>query len=119
MDKQREKFLKILRIEMEDLENDIALLEDVTERRNQEHEITDYVLMENMALLKKELGCVHTLLQDLDAFPLEQYDSLEETAQGVKGFFREETKKHGFPPAVYQLVDRKIEKVARYVGNIK
>ncbi len=112
---KKEKLIRILRIELEDLEDDIALLEETAEERREKHEITNYVLLENLALLKKESGCIQVLMDSIETLELDRYGSLEDAAAGLKEHFREMARENGFPGAVYRLVDRKIDKVVQYV----
>ena len=46
------KFLRILKVELEDLEEDINTLAGLTAKRRQDRAITEYVHMENISLFK-------------------------------------------------------------------
>jgi hypothetical protein len=48
-------FIAILEVELQDLEHDIQLLMADSEERHNHEEISNYVYMENLALLQKEL----------------------------------------------------------------
>jgi hypothetical protein len=47
------KYLGILKIELEDLEEDPAVLRDLYTERDQRREITYYACLENVALVKE------------------------------------------------------------------
>ena len=49
------KYLDILKIELEDLIVDLEFSEAILSKRLKEHEITEYVFLENISLLKKEI----------------------------------------------------------------
>ena len=109
------KYLKVLRIELEDLETDLAVMKDLYDLREQQEEITDYVFLENVALLKSEIAGVESLIRSIDDIPVERFQHLDEFVDYIDSLFRERTKHSGYPESVYALVRRKLSKVSRYI----
>ncbi len=114
MDEKR-KFLEILRIEIDDLAEDIAALEEHTRGRGATGEITDYVLRENVAVLERERHGVAAVGACLAEVRAESYAALEDLLAGVRARLADRIKCGGFDPVVRALVERKIAKVASYV----
>ncbi len=109
------KYLKVLRIELEDLEADLEVMKDLYDRREAQEEITEYVFLENVSLLKSEIAGVESLIKSIDDIPIEQFSNLDEFVDYVDGLFRERTEHSGYPESVYALVKRKLSKVSRYI----
>ena len=109
------KYLKVLKIELEDLEEDLEVMKELYDRREQRNEITDYVFLENVALLKTEIAGVESLVKSIDDIPVDQFSHLDEFVDYVDALFRERTEHSGYPEAVYALVKRKLSKVSRYI----
>ena len=115
MESKIRKFLEILKIEFEDLISDLEFSETVLAKRLAEHEITEYVFLENIGLLKREMlgiGGVKRLLNDSAA----DLHSVEDIREVVENYFHDEIKAAGLPNVVFLLVNRKLDKVARYMS---
>ena len=114
----KEKYLAILRIELEDLHEDIeGLIRHATEERESGH-LTNYVFMENLALFKNELLGVDAFDRILDELDLETFATLEEMVAYLKTDFREKVKSVGLAEAIDVLVERKLDKVLHYVTQV-
>jgi len=89
-------------------------------RRNrcheQKHEITNYVLQENSSLIQAEIAALRSLFKFLDTFSPEGYESLEALAEGVLAKFKELIKKKEYPQALYFLIERRVQKVVKYLA---
>lgn len=109
------KFIKIFRIELEDLEEDINDLIDILEVRKNSQEITNYVYIANKSLLLNEISCVRELLDQMSTIDAYQYESVEALIQGVQERLNRRIKECSFPAAVFNLVERRLSKVGTYV----
>ncbi|HAK46671.1 MAG TPA: hypothetical protein DCO79_12240 [Spirochaeta sp.] len=115
METKTRKYLEILKIELEDLIYDLEFSENVLAKRLQEHEITEYVFLENIGLLKKEiLGIerIKLMLKESD----KQIGSINELRDRIESYFQDEIKSAGLPDVVFLLISRKLEKVCRYMA---
>ena len=109
------KFAKVLRIELEDLEEDLKLLADLYNQREERKEITGYVFLENISLVKSEISGIEQIIRSLDDIVIDSFSSLDEFVEHVDDRFRQKTQDMGFPEAVYALVKRKLLKVSSYI----
>lgn len=104
-------FLAILKVEIEDLQADLELLIAECQRKKDEGKITDYVYMENMALFRHELQATNTFSRIVEKTDYSQFQNLEELINFLRDSFRE----GGYVRAINICIERKINKVARYV----
>lgn len=114
MESRTRKFLEILRIELQDLIYDLELSEDILEKRLNEHQITEYVYMENLSLLKKEILGIERIKRMLSESDV-QINSIEELREKLESYFHDEIKSAGLPNVVFLLVNRKLEKIVKYM----
>jgi hypothetical protein len=112
---EKRKFLEVLRIEIDDLAEDVAALEALTRGRGATGEITDYVLRENVAVLERELRGVAAVRACLAAVRAEDYAALDDLLDALRLRLADRIRCGGFDPVVRSLVERKIAKVASYV----
>ncbi len=114
---QRRKFVEILRIELEDLAEDVKAMEDNTRGRAARGEITEYVLKENLAVLERERRGIAAARDCLAAVRPGDYGSLEEMIADMRSQLDDCIRCGHFEPVVRTLVERRLAKVARYVGQ--
>ena len=111
------KFLRLLRVELEDLKEDLDLFMEVMQARHDSGEITDYVYNENLAVLRNEVMGLHECLRGCaDSESLGQ-GTVQEIADTFKARLHQRLKDHGYVTALYSLVDRRIERIAGYLKS--
>ena len=113
----KKKYINILRIELKDLEQDIAHLIQKCEKEKQESNLPPYIYLENLALFKNELLGLSVFDQILDDVQPDSFTSLEEMIEYLKKRCHEKIDAHGLAEAVNNYVDRRLQKVAKYVEN--
>ena len=109
------KYLEILKIELEDMIMDLELSEEVLAKRLKEHEITEYVFLENISLLKKEiLGIerIKIMLKEAES----SIQSIGDLHEKIETYMLGEIKSAGLPEVVSLLLSRKLEKIGRYMA---
>ena len=111
------KYLKVLRIELEDLEEDLLLMAQIYQQREKDSEITDYVFLENVSLLQSEISGIEQILKSLGTIEGDSFGTLDEMVEHVDSVFRQKTEDANFPEAVYALVKRKLAKVSAYIHS--
>jgi len=109
------RFLDILSLEIEDLENDILDLVRLTEDRLERHEITNYVFLANKGVLLNQLACLKTLMSTLRNLDTRGYADVKELVADVERRIRGCIEASEYPQAVFSLVKRRIDKVYRYL----
>lgn len=108
-------FLKILRAELEDLLEDLHAVEARYRERFANSEITNYVLLENEALLSREEESVRELIISIDGLNSSRYKSVNEIIEDLDAVVREFITNKEYPAAVHRLLRRKMDKVLSYV----
>ncbi|WP_319561175.1 hypothetical protein [Marispirochaeta sp.] len=111
------KFLRILKVELEDLEEDINTLAGLTDKRRQDRAITEYVHMENISLLKQEFAGIKKIVDELDNVELVEQETFTDFIARLKQRTQEIIHNSAYPDAVYLFVERKIDKVADYISS--
>lgn len=115
MKHQQRNFLEILKIELDDLQEDIETLKEICEQKLREGLITNYVHKENMALYENELHAIQTFRQLIKNTNPDQFESLEKMIQSLDEQFMTAMKSCGYARAGHICIKRKILKVANYV----
>ncbi len=115
MKRKIKKYVEILQIELDDLVVDLEFSKSVLEQRLEKHEITEYVFLENLSLLKKEILGVEEVQEILDA-SAEKLHSIEDIRAIVEDYFQKSIKSAGLPNVVLELVNNKLEKVSKYMA---
>lgn len=110
------KFLAILKMELEEIQEDLKSLLEIYRCYEQKHEITNYVLQENSSLIQAEIAAIGSLFKFLDTFSPEGYESLEVLAEEMLVKFKELIKKKEYPQALYYLLERRVQKVVKYLA---
>ena len=115
MTNKTRKYLEILRIELEDLIEDLEFSEEVLTKRFKDHEITEYVFLENIGLLKKEvLGVakVKRMIEEMAG----NFSDTDVLRSKIEIYFDKEIKSAGLPGVVLLLVNRKLDKIDKYIS---
>lgn len=114
MNEKIRKFFGILALEFDDMREGMGMLIKLSEERFRKHEITGYVWTENTALLKREQVVVRMIAERVAALQPEQFESLEEAAEEVRRLIRGMP---GIPQAVPDFIEKRIEKVMKYIND--
>lgn len=119
MIKQKQAFVKILLIELDDLDQDIELLIKEYELKHDKAEISEYVFHENLALMQREFFGVKGFRHTLRNIDPAAFATLEDLHQAVDKLLQEAIREKGLPNSILLLVRRKMDKVLRYIerGN--
>lgn len=113
-----EKYVKILRIELEDLLKDIGMYMETIESEKSCGEITNYVFMENLALVKNEIIGMDIVNSYLDNLDLSQFDSTDQISEKIKADLEKKLKEDGIAHALNIYLERKIDKVNNYIKQL-
>jgi len=108
------KFLAILTIEFEDMQDGMTMLMELAEERFKRHEITGYVWTENTALLKREKSVIKMMSDRISRLEPSMFESLDEAEAEVKKIIRGMP---GIPEAVPDFVEKRIAKVLTYIND--
>lgn len=115
MIEKRKNYLNILRLELEDLHEDIDKLISECDSQKNDCRITNYVYMENLANLKNEILGLDVFSGIIDGTDPGRFNSLDEMIVSLKAAFSESMAEYGIINAIRLMVERKMEKVKKYV----
>jgi hypothetical protein len=107
-------FLRILEAELKDLVEDIQIVEGKHRESYDRLKITQYVFLENSALLEKEHECLKALLKRIFAMKVSDYADVDALSAAVMQEAKAFVERYEFPESVVAFVERKIRKVRRY-----
>ena len=105
----------ILKVEMKDLEEDLSVMEEIYQNKKDDGQITNYVYMENMAVLKEEIRGIEKIITCLNESNPEDYESIDDFISQFTRLCRENQRNVDLPEAVYAMFTRKIHKVKQYI----
>ena len=96
------KFLAIMAVEFEDMQDGMSMLLDLAEERFKKHEITGYVWTENSALLRREKSVIKLLSERIAELEPETFATLDDAVVEVRRIIRGLP---GIPQAVPDFID--------------
>jgi hypothetical protein len=111
------KFLSILKIELEDLEADLQKLEELSHGRAQEGQITNFVLLENLTIIHKEVMGLSKIVDSMEQLPQGDYRDINEFADYFFDYCKNNRTNADIPNSVYEMFQRKINKVKQFVQD--
>lgn len=115
MNKPVKAFLNILRVELQDLEEDLLqLVEDAREKHDCE-KITHYVYLENLAVIRCEIFGVNGIAKRFNEMDPDAFEDLDHLIESLKSEMLNEKSRDLLPDGVLRMVDRKMEKVKDYI----
>jgi hypothetical protein len=108
-------FISILEIELKDLQDDIQMIMADTEVKKHHDEISNYVYMENLQLLNKELFDVDGVIHKLRKLDPADYVSQKEVSDFLLKDLKSKVERKLIPPVLLSMVERKFDKVVTYI----
>lgn len=117
MKNQVRNFLEIMKLELEDLAEDIQILKEECEQRNKTGQITNYVYMENRALYENELHAIKSFRRMITAVDHHQFPKLDPLIDHLRTNFQTIMQSCGYAEAGKICIERKMLKVARYISG--
>lgn len=115
MQDKKGAFLKILCIELKDLDEDIKILIKECEAQHSHNEISNYVFLENLAVLKNELFGIKGFCKEVETTNPDEYNTLEDLIQGLIKKLKHRIHEKGLAHSILMLIERKMKKVAHYI----
>jgi len=115
MRKVKKCYLKVLKVELEDLEDDIEQLIEETKKGKNAGKLTNYVFFQNIALFKNELLALNVFENIINGVNPEEFETLDEMIEYLKKLFFQKIKILGLAEAIQIYVERKMMKARKYV----
>ena len=117
MHRQNEAFLELLLIELDDLEADMRLVETEYREKHAREKISEYIFQENLALTQRELFGVDGFRRDVRTFVAGSFANLADLVAGLQEKLETRVRDNGLPRAMILMINRKLDKVRRYVES--
>lgn len=109
------KFVRLLSIELESLEEELQLMVEALDKRLEIHEITEYVRNENYTVLRNEMLGLRDFIDFENCLESETPETPEEIRLLAKKKLRERILDRGYMPALLPLVELRIDRIAAYL----
>lgn len=110
-------FLMMFLIELEDLHKDIELLIEKYKDEHDHEVISNYVFLENLALMKNELFGIDSFLQEVKDVKPTDFANVNELIDFLKKQLLKRCHDKGIASAAYVLSERKMQKVLSYIEH--
>jgi hypothetical protein len=114
-----QKFIRLLELEIESMHDEVELILQTLDQRLARHEITDYVRNENGAILRNELLGLESFVRESFAPQIEEDACLDDVVRQVRESLRARCSERGYVPALFHLIDRRIEKIRAYLDTAR
>ncbi|MBN2402813.1 MAG: hypothetical protein JXN64_10485 [Spirochaetes bacterium] len=114
-----QSFLKILLIELDDLEQDIQMLIKHYKEDHDADKLTNYVFLQNVALMQGELFGVESFHEEISNLDASSYTNLQALIDDLNAKIKMRIERQGIPNSFLVAMNRKIEKVRRYIKHEK
>jgi hypothetical protein len=114
-DAMKKKFVRILRIELEDMDEHLREMIDDFQAKYQSGQETEHVCMENLATLRNEACGVRHILRLLDTIDLNEFGDLDALIAGLRVRFHETVQRASLAMCACVRAGEKIDKVAAYM----
>jgi hypothetical protein len=115
MRNQLANFIEILKLEMNDLSDDLRTLKAENDEKLSQELITHYVHMENNALYENELHAIKSFQRLLNTIMVPKFDSIDPLIVHLDEAFGTIMKSCGYAEVGRICIARKMSKVAKYV----
>lgn len=110
-------FVRVLKVELEDLMEDIRHRIQLNDARFQREDITHYVHDENMALLNREIEALVNFIGIVDAIDVAIYKDVDEIEGALLEGSKSLVARMEDPEAIYVQLQRKMRKVRKFLSS--
>jgi len=110
-------FVRLFMVELDDLMDDIQLRIDLNEKRFRDDKITEYVHLENEAVLKHQIGILKKFAEIVDVIDPSNYKDTAGIEADLLARSSDFVSKFEDTEAVSLLLRRKIEKVRVFIST--
>lgn len=114
-----EKFLKILRVEIDDLISDVEHGITGQRERFEQGAISEHVMKENVGLAQSEICSMRRFEAWVDGLTPGEFDSIEAACSHIREHVYEHVRGSARCPFVMGLLDRKLQKVHRFAEEVE
>ncbi|HEX2957091.1 MAG TPA: hypothetical protein VHO70_09665 [Chitinispirillaceae bacterium] len=117
MIQKNKTFLKMFILELEDLHQDIKLLIERYKDAREHESITNYVFMENIALMKNELFGIDSFHSEVKNLKPDNFSDIDELIAYCRQLLTKRCQEKGIAPSAIVLAERKMKKILTYIDR--
>ncbi|MBN2280926.1 MAG: hypothetical protein JXQ65_10120 [Candidatus Marinimicrobia bacterium] len=117
MKQKIKNYLTIIHLELEDLDEDIQFLINEVHKKKEHGGLTNYVFLENQALLKNEIRALECFRKIIKKTSPEDFRSVDELIEYLREEFRIVVDANSYAEAILIFTDRKMQKVKNYINS--
>ncbi len=110
-------FARLFRVELDDMIDDIRMRIDINEKRYRDDKITEYVHLENGAVLRQQIDALQKFAEIVDGIDLSNYKDTAGIEEDLLARSREFVSKFEDTEAVGQLLQRKLQKIRTFISS--
>jgi hypothetical protein len=110
-------FLRIVDAELCDFLEDLEMVELRQSEQFENLKISHYVYLENSGLLAMERECLKLILEQIRKWDGEAYADCASVGGAVIDLARDMVDRFEYPESVVAIMQRKIDKITRYLGG--
>ncbi|MFZ5351319.1 MAG: hypothetical protein ACOZCL_01205 [Bacillota bacterium] len=110
----KKKYIKMIRLEFDDLKEDIELLIENEREKMESGKISNYVFMENLTTLKHEIMSIESFENEVEKIDTAGCSDFNELVEKIKCIFIKKFKEFGFSETSIEILLRKLEKINKY-----
>lgn len=115
MKRRKKNYLQIMRIELDDLKEDIEFMITKCHQDHENGKITERVLLENVTLFKNEIMGVDKFSFILNRTDPDEFETLDDMISHIKDIFKKTRRVNEIAEAINVCIERKLTKVEKYV----
>ncbi|HEX3020071.1 MAG TPA: hypothetical protein VHP36_07200 [Chitinispirillaceae bacterium] len=104
-------------LELEDLHQDIKLLIERCKDAREHDSITNYVFMENIALMENEFFGIDSFLSEVRSIKTDDFSDVHELIDNCRQLLTKRCHEKGIAPSALVLADRKMKKILSYIDG--
>ncbi|MGL1894130.1 MAG: hypothetical protein OCD02_21050 [Spirochaetaceae bacterium] len=109
MTQEKDKYLKIFKIELTNLIDDVSALINYEKELHESRAHSNFVYLENLVVLKDEIMGINGILGHIDdmANELDDTNYIDDLLVSIESFIQ----KRGYPMAVFDLIKGKVKRI--------
>lgn len=119
MREEKKIFKEMLIFEIQDLKLDINAMIGTYQKRHDKEELSNYVFLENKAVMEDELFCLDMVIESVTMFQETSAATLEEMLVQINDLLHTRLAGHKTATGTNVLVKRKIDKILGYLNSTK
>jgi len=115
MKNKTKTFLKMLLIELEDVEEDFKILLQTCDSRHEKEEITHYVHYENRATYENQIINIKRCVEFIEKINPDNFSSLDALTTHLSNIFQDQVDKRWITNSLFQIIKEKEKKIKNYI----